>query len=152
MAEIPRNPLQFLFAAPRRGAKRVGSFYKFLSILDSQRGSRGSAPSARQDSPPPKKTKIRLHFFGLFSDFLGVLVSTPQKSPPMPFFNDFEGRFWHRFLTFVLQVRSSIFCRRPIQNRYFYSPGRPQKGTKNVSKKRPPPERFRRPPGARKNL
>ena len=61
------------------------------------------------------------------------------KSPPKPFFNDFGGRFWHRFLTFVLQVRSSSFCRRPIQNRYFYSPGRPQKGTKNVAKKDPLP-------------
>ena len=39
-----------------------------------------------------------------------------------------------------------------MRNRYFYLPGRPQKGSENDSKKRPSPEGLKRPPRFRNGL
>ena len=77
---------------------------------------------------------------------------TSQNSLPKPSFQYFGGQFCYLFLTLYLDVQSCIFCRRPMRNRYFYLPGRPQKGSKNDSKKRPSAEGFKRPPRSRNGL
>ena len=111
---------------------------------------RSSAPSAKLPGPPPHPDFS--FFLVQFCVILGVLVLTSQNSFSKPYFHYFGGHFCYLFLTLYLDVQSYIFCRRPMRNRYFYLPGRPQKGSKNDSKKRPSPEGLKRPPRSRNGL
>ena len=122
----------------------------FTNFVDDFVTSQELRPWRQSPSSPPRTGLFQ--FFVQCCVLFGVLVLRSQNSLPKQSFHYFGGHFCYLFLTLFLDVQSLIFCRRPMRNRYFYLPGRPQKGSKNDSKKRPSPEGLKRPPRSRNGL